>query len=256
MADVGNGVSRVIMDADGEQATVTNNKLDVNAYLNDTPTIDIGDVSLLLGGTAADTNNGTAGAQTLRVTIASDTTGVLSIDDNGGSITVDGTVAVTHNALTELGSALHREDDVADNQHYGIPPLAVRRDSMVVGTAADGDFQSLSTDATGHLYVTEGTVFTYLTFLILDVDNSAELLSAVSSGAVGVISNCVEVFLQAKETNTGYIMVGDDNVADDRGMKLNPGDTIILNVNDTRMISVWASADNQGLRCMITTRQT
>ena len=30
---VGNGVSRIIMDADGEQATVTNNLLDVNATI-------------------------------------------------------------------------------------------------------------------------------------------------------------------------------------------------------------------------------
>lgn len=34
-------------------------------------------------------------ATALRVTIASDSTGVLSVDDNGGSLTVDGTVAVS-----------------------------------------------------------------------------------------------------------------------------------------------------------------
>ena len=41
-------------------------------------------------------------ASALRVTLASDSTGVLSIDDNGGSITVDGTVTVeqaTHGSL-------------------------------------------------------------------------------------------------------------------------------------------------------------
>ena len=35
MADVGNGISRVIMDADGELATVTSNRLDVNAHVPD-----------------------------------------------------------------------------------------------------------------------------------------------------------------------------------------------------------------------------
>ena len=35
MANVGNGVSRVIMDVDGEQATVTGNRLDVNAHVPD-----------------------------------------------------------------------------------------------------------------------------------------------------------------------------------------------------------------------------
>ena len=81
-----------LADDSGNAVSVTSNRLDVNAYLAATPTIDIGDVSLLLGGTAASVNNGAADATTLRVTIASDTTGVLSIDDNGGSITVDSTV--------------------------------------------------------------------------------------------------------------------------------------------------------------------
>lgn len=42
-------------------------------------------------------------AGALRVTIASDSTGVLSVDDNGGAITVDGTV--TANAGTDLNTS-------------------------------------------------------------------------------------------------------------------------------------------------------
>ena len=44
MANIGSGTSRVIIDPDGEAATVTNNKLDVNATLVAGATIDIGDV--------------------------------------------------------------------------------------------------------------------------------------------------------------------------------------------------------------------
>jgi uncharacterized membrane protein YgdD (TMEM256/DUF423 family) len=47
MADVGSGISRVITDVDGEQATVTNNKLDVNATLVGDLDLDIGDVEIL-----------------------------------------------------------------------------------------------------------------------------------------------------------------------------------------------------------------
>ena len=58
---VGNGVSRIIMDADGEQATVTNNRLDVNAtigtgsstfttYPQDTATTSAQTISTLIGG--------------------------------------------------------------------------------------------------------------------------------------------------------------------------------------------------------------
>ena len=46
MADVGIGIKRVIQDVDGEAATVTNNKLDVNATLIAGAAIDIGDVEI------------------------------------------------------------------------------------------------------------------------------------------------------------------------------------------------------------------
>lgn len=49
-------------------------------------TVDNPQLSVVGGGTEA---------AAMRVTIANDSTGVLSVDDNGGSITVDGTVAVT-----------------------------------------------------------------------------------------------------------------------------------------------------------------
>src|SRR5690349_21962637 len=52
----------------------------------------------LMDGTADATTKIAAGGGTestaLRVTVASDSTGVLSVDDNGGSLTVDGTVTV------------------------------------------------------------------------------------------------------------------------------------------------------------------
>lgn len=254
MAKVSGGAIRLI-DKDGDPLDDGNGRLNINATL-EAASVNVGDVDILSVPAPLNVTGGGTESSALRVTLANDSTGVLSIDDNDGSITVDGTVAVTHNALTELGAAIYREDDTALGQHYGIASLAVRRDSMLVGTAADGDFQSLSTDAVGHLYVTEGSTFTYTDYPMLDVDNSANALSVVDSAAVGVVSNCVEIFLQADESNTGYIMVGGGSVADNRGMKLNPGDTIILNVSDTRLVGLWASADNQNLRCMITTRYT
>ena len=46
MANVGIGIHRVIQDVDGEAATVTSGKLDVNATLVAGATIDIGDVEI------------------------------------------------------------------------------------------------------------------------------------------------------------------------------------------------------------------
>ena len=104
MANV--GVSSIkLIDSDGDALDDGSGRLNVNAVLEASAAIDIGDVSLLLGGTAASVNNGAADATTLRVTIASDTTGVLSIDDNGGSLTIDGTVtanlSATDNAVLD-----------------------------------------------------------------------------------------------------------------------------------------------------------
>lgn len=60
----------------------------------------------LADGTADSTTVIAAGggveASALRVTIASDSTGVVSIDDNGGAITVDGTVAATQSGTWNI----------------------------------------------------------------------------------------------------------------------------------------------------------
>jgi hypothetical protein len=53
------------------------------------------------GGTQTIASGGGTEAASLRVTVASDSTGVLSVDDNGGSLTVDGSVT----ADTELTTA-------------------------------------------------------------------------------------------------------------------------------------------------------
>ena len=64
----------------------------------------------LLDGTAESETAITAGggveAGALRVTIASDSTGVVSVDDNGGALTVDGTVAVTNAGITTIAGAV------------------------------------------------------------------------------------------------------------------------------------------------------
>lgn len=64
-------------------------------------TNNIGDVDVLtINGVAPAFGSGARGATVQRVTIATDD--VVPISDNGGSITVDGTVAVTNTALTNL----------------------------------------------------------------------------------------------------------------------------------------------------------
>ncbi len=92
MANVGNGVSRVIMDADGEQATVTNNKLDVNATLAAGDSIDIGDVEITGHSTIASGENDTVGtsAEVLTSSQACKHVDIMAAVANTGIIYVGG----------------------------------------------------------------------------------------------------------------------------------------------------------------------
>lgn len=74
----------------GEPLPVTATITSIAAGSNNIGNVDIDTVPAPLNVTGGGTE-----AAALRVTIASDSTGVLSVDDNGGSLTVDGTVAAT-----------------------------------------------------------------------------------------------------------------------------------------------------------------
>jgi hypothetical protein len=112
--------THVPADADGLLVNLgTNNDVALAAGTNNIGDVDvltlpalpagtnnIGDVDVLTIPAPLSTTGGGTEATALRVTIASDSTGVVSIDDNGGAITVDngGTFAVQvdGNALTAL----------------------------------------------------------------------------------------------------------------------------------------------------------
>jgi hypothetical protein len=88
-----------------DSATRDNGVVDIGAALP-AGTNNIGDVDVATVPAPLNVVGGGVEAAALRVTIASDSTGVLSIDDNGGAITVDGTVAVTNAGLTALNGAI------------------------------------------------------------------------------------------------------------------------------------------------------
>ena len=261
-----------LVDRDGDPLDDGNGRLNINATL-EAASVNIGDVDIRAGGSAVNTGNGAVGIGTLRVTIAEDTTGVLSVDDNGstlsiddggGTITVDGTVtadlSATDNAVLDtislntqiIGLSTFLEDSAHSSGDRGMHTLAIRRDAPSSGVGTDGDYASLSVDYMGGLYTRELSNYILDTFAMIDVDNASEQLS----DTIGVVTSCHEIFLQADESNSGYVIVGDADVADNRGMKLNPGDTIILNTHDTRGVYLWGSADNQNVRCMIKYRTT
>ena len=164
-----------LSDDSGNAVSVTDNRLNVNAYLSATPTIDIGDVSLLLDGTAADygTGNVNTSGRTLRVTLASDD---YHFGEKGTAADHDGTI---HGQLRYIGDQVknaydelvaidadtnvllltaHTEDSAHSNADIGTMSLAVRNDTLASLVSDDGDYAPFQVNANGALYITGGEV--------------------------------------------------------------------------------------------------
>lgn len=96
----------------------------------------IGDVDVLtVPAPLSTTGNGTA-ATAHRVTIASDSTGVIAVTDNSGSLTIDGTV-------TTVGDVAHDGVDSGNPQKVGGKARATPSTATMV---ADGDRSDFVTD--------------------------------------------------------------------------------------------------------------
>ena len=93
-------------------------------------------------------------ATALRVTLANDSTGVLSVDDNGGSLTVDGTVAATQSGTWNI------------NNISGTV-------SLPTGAATESTLSSIDTDTT--------TIATKVT----DIETNTDSLATITNTTVG-----------------------------------------------------------------------
>jgi hypothetical protein len=140
----------------------------------------IGDVDVLTVPAPLSTTGGGTEAAALRVTLANDSTGVVSVDDNGSSLTVDGTVAVTgvstlaeqqtqttHLATiagdtTDIETAVELIDDTVatlgtttytETTTKGLVMGAVRRDADTTLVNTTNEVAPLQVDANGRLKV-------------------------------------------------------------------------------------------------------
>lgn len=105
-------------------------------------------------------------ATALRVTIANDSTGVVSIDDNGGSITVDGSVTVSATQLDV--DDLNLTDDAVrvsgnSSANSETNPIYVKTVNTVASGSEIHDYNTaaaVASDATNnHTYTVVGTTF-------------------------------------------------------------------------------------------------
>lgn len=142
--------------------SISSNPLPVALSATDNAVLDAIDTNTDFG---AQTGGGTESG-VLRVTIANNSTGVVSVDDNGSALTVDnaGTFAVQEDgaaltALQLIDDIVQTEDAAHGSGDNGIMPFGVRNDTLATLADTDGDYAPLQVNASGALYVAEtGTV--------------------------------------------------------------------------------------------------
>lgn len=166
----------------------------------------------------------------LRVTIASDSTGVLSVDDNGSSLTVDNagltelaaainassqldvniaasnaTVAVSHAALTALSGAIKAEDAGHSTGDTGITALTVRQDTAAALAGTDADYQPLITDASGRLHVNVGNTVTVASHAVTNAGTFAVQVDAAIPAGTNNIGDVDIASIAAGDNNIGNV---------------------------------------------------
>lgn len=185
-------------------------------------TNNIGDVDVLTVPAPLSTTGGGTEATALRVTLASDSTGVVSVDDNGGSLTVDGTVAATQSGTWNVGTV---------TTVTTVSAVTAISNALPAGTNNIGDVDVASAVATDFEHGSN-----------LDVDTAAEQLPN-QTAKFGVT-------VKAARANTGLIYVGKSDVtagttdATD-GFELGAGESLFLPVSNANLIYVIGSANNQ-----------
>jgi hypothetical protein len=111
----------------------------------------------------------------------------LPVTDNGGSLTVDGSVSVSGVvpgvSATSLGKS---EDAVAADGDTGVAVWAVRKDTAATTVGADGDYHPFEVDGNGRLWVNASSVNQPVTDAggSLTVDNGGTFAVQVDGAAL------------------------------------------------------------------------
>lgn len=157
-----------------------------------------------------DNTGGGTESGALRVTLANNSTGVLSIDDNGGSITVDGTVTAdlgANNDVTVSGENAH------DGTTLGNPVLGgARATNSVEGLTqvANADLTHIQADLNGVLLQRPHTTLEEIVAERANVSTSASLaLTNFAAGGAGVHNYITTISVVNATGTSGLIDISD-----------------------------------------------
>jgi len=232
-----------IADDDGNVADVQSNRLDVNAHLSTTDNTVLDNIESVLD--------------------------TIKIDTEAIETAVEGTLT-TSTAITSIvpGTGplnLGKQEDAAHSDgDLGVMALAVRTASPANRSSTNGDYEPLQLDE-GRLWTstvvtsvpapTGGTVHSYTRF------NAAETATAISDGTNGIaesVTDCKEIIIQPDPANSGFIRVGGLGgavagvpVTTTNGIRLEPGDTLVLPAASTDAVMIDGSAASQRVYVML-----
>lgn len=156
----------------------------------------------------------------------------IPVTDNGGALTVDGTVAVTNSSLTTLAGAVRAEDEASAGGHTGFVVMARRTDTPAAQSGTDGDYEFLQV-VDGRLAATttvSGTV---------TVDGSG-VTQPISHGALTELAAAIDTEVQVDVV--GALPAGTNNIGDVDVASIAAGDNNIGNVDIVTMPNVTLAA--------------
>jgi len=248
--------------ADGHNVTVDNASIAVtgtvtaNLGATDNAVLDNIDSNTDFGATVG------GGTETgaLRVTLANNSTGVVSVDDNGGSLTVDGTVTAN---LSATDNAV-LDDIAADTESIkgytdGIETVlgTIDADTGAIKTAVETIDNAISgtemqVDVVGALPTGTNSIGN-VGHNISGIGHGVKTVTTAGTDvALATSTTCKKVDIQAQTDNTGIIAVGgsgvDATVATGTGLILEAGDVYSIEIDNLADVYIDSSVSGEGVR--------
>ena len=171
----------------------------------------------------------------------------MSVDDNGGSLTVD-------NAdITTVAGAVHNEDAAHTTGDAGVQMLAVRNDDLEALAGTDGDYAPLQVTQNGALLTCPSANDDYK-YAVIDAATSGDntLVAAVASRKIRVISAFLvangDVTVRFESGASGTALTGQMDLTTNSGFTLphNPAGWFETAVNTLLNLELDAAVSVDG----------
>ena len=167
----------------------------------------------------------------LKVVLGGSGGGVVSVDDNGGSLTVDGTVTANAGTgpwpVTDNGASLTVDGTVTADAGTGPWPVTDNGGSLTV----DG---TVTTTPSGTQDVTSAGA---------TIDSGSA--SVTTSSAVIKAADANRRTLTLTNLGSDYVWIGDAAIAPDTGLRLAPSQTVMFDRSPTAAFYAVASSGSQ-----------